>query len=504
MGSWWLNLRAGRKAAKKDGKNLRKQVKKLEKQVKEHHQNGDSFKEGRVLEEIGFLYFDDGMFEVAVEYWTQALQVFQEINNRESMAETLSNLGTARRLQGDLRQAARLYNKALILDKKHDTSGGELTSLQNLGATWLDLGEYDNAFDAYNEALGIARKQRKPDWEALSLFRLGISALNLNHHRKAFDYFQEGLAIADALQNLELIIECTYGLGQCYESLGDYQQAILCYEDACTGARNLDDRNLECLIKIASANLHIHIGYFDQAREMATKIEGILPETPSRRLQIETALLRARIYTMYRMEEKANKQLEIAENTAKELPDGFQYARVLLLKSELKLQNKKHESAMGILFQINGKYQEGRSLLIDYQITLMRGLCYRGKSQESQALKARRSAVNKAQILGIPRYLWKAHHSLGRFYHHQHRFAQARDQYHIALKWIEQTAGNLDNHMRRVFLHNKERDEIYQDYVILLISSGHKEKAARILERHGSKSLIQKVEHFFKNGNEKS
>lgn len=50
--------------------------------------------------------------------------------------------------------------------------------------------------------------------------------------------------------------------------------------------------------------------------------------------------------------------------------------------------------------------------------------------------------------------------------------------------------------MRKVFLEHKDRQQLYQDYILLLIKMGHKEQALRILKRVASDSLNRKLQGF--------
>ena len=494
----WPFIGVGEKNTRIVDRNFKKEVKKFEKKLKSFRNNENSQAEAACMEKLGFLYFDQKLFDSAIEQWKNALRVYQEINDRRSMAESYSNIGTACRLQGEFHQAARFYNKALLLDQEFNKGEGELKSFHNLGGTWLDLGENENALEAYNSALEITREFNIGNWEALSLYRIGLSYLSSHQYRDAFRFFEDGLRVAEEERSLEVMTRCTFGMGTCYEMLGEYAQAVPCYQDSYGGAKTLEDPELESLICIAHAKLNIHLGFLDESRDITRTAKEAAERKSSQTVDTELHLLRARIYAIQGLWEKAFKMLEIAEENAMSLPNGQYLAQVLLQRANFDIECGHYENARTVIDQMNRKYPDGKSPLIDLETTLALGFIYRGLKKQEQTLEVRESAVLKAQFLACPRYLWRSHHSLGRFYHQLQRFEQARDQYETALKWIDRAANSLDPAIRSIFLHQKERLQVFQDYVILLLTTGHKEIAARTLKRLNSETLNRKVQHFFK------
>jgi tetratricopeptide (TPR) repeat protein len=478
-------------------RNIRKDVKQLEKQLKTYRSQQNSLEEGKTLEMMGFLYFDHQSYEEAIEQWLEALRVYQETNNRSSMAGVYSNLGSAARKKGDVKNAARHYNKALLLDHEFNPGVGELTSLHNLGSTWLDMGDYSNALDVFNNAMEISRAHNHVHWQTVSLYRLGLTYLAMNNYRDAFRFFNESLRLAADAHDLEMITQNTFNLGHCYEMLGDYGQALPCFQDALDGATHLESKHLVCMILIQAAHLNMMIGQFDAAREMARRASDEAPPNPPLTLQIELALLKARIYANQGMWEKAFQMISDAESASGQFADAYYQAIVLLRRAEFELESGHFEDAHDAVNAIASKYPPGKSALIDLEVSSILGQVYRGLKQDDEALKARETTIRKAEQLGNPRFLWRAYHSIGRFYHHQQLVEQAKEHYQIALKWVDQTSSSLDASLRQSFLHHKERLQIYQDYVILLVSSGDKETAGRILKRLNSEALTRKVQHFF-------
>ncbi len=476
-------------------RSLKKNVKQLQKEIKQHRGKERSKDEAKCLEKLGFLHFDHKFFDEAIEHWTEALRVYQEINDRRSMAESYSNIGTSYRMSGDLKSAARFYYKALLLDHEFNAGDGELTSLHNLGGTWFDLGEFDDALESYRDALEISRNLKLQEWQILTLYRIALTLQGQHLHHRSFEFFSEALELAQASNQLEWLTKCTYGLGLNYDYLSDYSQAIPCYEDALAGAVKIGDHALESIILTAYSRMNIHIGLLDKAREQSRLAEEKTIVIQNR--NIDLYLLRAEIYALQGMMQKTFDLIEEAEDLAGRMTNFYQFAEVLIAKAGYELESSRYKNAYDIMIKIPAKFPDGESHLIDLKSALVWGRIYRALKQDDDALNARETAVAKAEILGIPRYLWITHHALGRYYQYQQRLDLAREQYQASLKWIDSASSSLEPSLRKTFLNHRERLQVYQDYVVLQISTGHREIAERTLRRLDSPSLYRKVKHFF-------
>ncbi len=478
-------------------RTFKKKIQRLSKDLKNCRQKQNSQAEALCLEETGFAYFDVRKYDEAIQNWTDALRVYQEVNDRKSMAQSYSNIGTAYRLQGDIRSAAKFYNKALLLDREFNPGNAELISLHNLGGAWMDLEEYENALESFSNALEISRQAKLVVWEGWTLCRLGATYQMMQHYIEAFGFFENGLKIAETLKQLELMILCTFGMGHCYEYLGEYSQAIPSYQDVLDGSVNLGNNTLQVTALIAMAHLNIHLGFWDLAREQARQASELMRDDPGSCLGIELGLLKADIYALQGLWEKAFRAIEELIVHASRLNLSHYIGKVLMKKAMYEIETGRYETAHTTIETINRSIDITKSSLLNLEVTLALGKIFHGLKQDDQAMAYREEAVRKAGLLAIPRYLWQAHYSLGRLYFVQQRYDHARDEFHVALRWIDHSSQSLDPSFRKTFLHHKERILIYQDYIMLQITTGHKEHALRVLKRLDSDMLYRKVRHFF-------
>ena len=69
--------------------------------------------------------------------------------------------------------------------------------------------------------------------EAQAFGNLGIVRLNMSHYEDAIGYLEQQLATLEQLSSATAVIDkgrALGNLGDCYDALGDYEEAIKCHE----------------------------------------------------------------------------------------------------------------------------------------------------------------------------------------------------------------------------------------------------------------------------------
>lgn len=478
-------------------RNLQKQVKILEKSRREYRRKEDFSGEARVSDEIALILFQSAHYESALTYWKDALRIHQETNNRICMSEIYTKIANTCRRQCNLQEAARFYKKSLIIDREFNQGEGVLLSLHNLGSVWLELCEYDQASTCFSEALETAREHQLKEWESYTLARLGITFRRLYRYIDAFNFLDNGLKIAESIQILDLMTLNIIGLGALYEDIGEYSQALKCYSDAIIGSQNLKESTLHAESLTRMAALKLHIGCLDEARQLAKTVHDIIPIDKPSSTRISLDLLRSEIYYSRGMKEKSKTLIEgllsLSESVSN--ADGFIRAKIQLALMEI--DRNRFPSAGDIMESIDKKGIRSCSILTEIERLIVSGRISIGLGNLDEACTKQEHAVARAENTRIPRYLWSAHYHLARVFDLQQRHQLAKNEYERAEKIVYQTALTLEPQLRKTFLEHKDREALYQHYILLLLKLGHKEQAIRILNRLDSPGLNRRLGHFF-------
>ena len=165
------------------------------------------------INNLGFVYLNQGQYEIATEYLERALLMQKEVNpfDKTSWITTLTNLGLAYSelnyyYYGDygksskyLKKSKKYTVKAYKLAKDLLSENNPLfhTSINNLGGYYLNIGKNRKAIKIYEEALFFSEKylgSNHPD-VAVTLNNLAMAYLNKKDFKYALEYSNRALDI---------------------------------------------------------------------------------------------------------------------------------------------------------------------------------------------------------------------------------------------------------------------------------------------------------------------
>jgi tetratricopeptide (TPR) repeat protein len=136
---------------------------------------------------MGTVFYSQGDFSKALQYYFKALKVNEEIANRKGQALNLNNIGIIYLEQNDFTNALTYYEKALRIHEDLDYKRGISAAYGNIGLVYMNQG--DSAF-------------RKGD----------MNYSQANRYRKALEYFNKALKIDTEIRN-------DVGMGRNYSNI---------------------------------------------------------------------------------------------------------------------------------------------------------------------------------------------------------------------------------------------------------------------------------------------
>jgi tetratricopeptide (TPR) repeat protein len=158
----------------------------------------------KTLNNLGGAYHAAARYDIALEYYKEALRIRESAFERGSLAvaSTLNNMGDLFYSLHDLNSAERYHREALtIRERLLSSSHPDLVpSLNNLATVHLSRGDVDSAGELFNRALQIQRAIYGPDHHtvAITLNNLALVERSRGNTLGAEQYFRKALEISQA------------------------------------------------------------------------------------------------------------------------------------------------------------------------------------------------------------------------------------------------------------------------------------------------------------------
>lgn len=358
----------------------------------------------------------------ALRHHREALTLFEELDDRHGITETLDLLGITAMMIGDTAAAAEYYQRAVSIAREV----GDRKILSSSLATFAivpipsDLCAVvpmiDSGIDwrrSGKEALAIARDMNWRAGEAYALLILGYAQASTGQYEQALRSEREAIAIATEIGHL-------YWLTGAHETIGRVQYLLLDLDKARV--------SLECAVRLA--------------HEMRAGL-GIWTDT---------ALL-ARVANELGDLERADALLRPLLGQAATLASSHAQRNCWLAQAALLLARSEPERALDLIDRVIDATPGMTTEYITPFVARQRGAALlalgRTRDAEAQLQNGCRSAV----AFEMPGQLWRVQLDLGRLYLAERRHDDAGRELSAAREIVDELAGNTpEGDMRENFL----------------------------------------------------
>ena len=199
-----------------------------------------AFHAGGLMNNLANVYYVQGDYEKALEYYGKALAIHERVLGSEhpDTASTYNNLAIVYHAQGDYEKALEYYGKALairerVLGSEHPDT---VSTYNNLAVAYDDQGDYEKALEYHGKALAIRERvlgSEHPD-TAMTYNNLATVYDDQGDYEKALEYYGKALAIYERVLGSEHPdTSDTYNnMANVYFIQGDYEKALEYYQRA--------------------------------------------------------------------------------------------------------------------------------------------------------------------------------------------------------------------------------------------------------------------------------
>lgn len=219
----------------------------------------------RAYKFIGIAYYMQGNFLASIDNYEQSLAIFRELDDKNGIANILSNEGAVYFNQADEEKALELYLKSLRVAEQINDTLRILTALQNIGAIYFNKpSTFDKAITYFLKALPMSESIRNNNAIGTITVNLGEIYLKKGDDAAALNYFKKSLEAYEGSANIPYSLN---DIGKVYEYRKEYATAITYHQ------RALDlSKKLNAKVDMAQSLLGLADSYRQQG-DVAKSIE---------------------------------------------------------------------------------------------------------------------------------------------------------------------------------------------------------------------------------------
>lgn len=223
---------------------------------------------------------NSGDYEKAVEYYENLLKEAKKEQHQSFEGLAYCGLGNACLSRGDFEHALSYHRRDLSLRKAACDTTGECQAYGNMGAAYNSLSQHQQAVECYEHQLALAKQLENPVLMTKAYGCLGIVHRNMKSFQKALQYHQ--LQLQSSLQLKDNLLEqaSSYAnLGDSFEAVGDFQQAVRQHEQYLSLSQRAhnDGSQMRALSSLGRAhrglgNLRRALSYFDRQLKLSKAV----------------------------------------------------------------------------------------------------------------------------------------------------------------------------------------------------------------------------------------
>jgi len=238
-----------------------------------------SFPAGEALayKNIGLGHYFHSDYAEAARYWESSLEIYEELENEQLIANLQSNLGAIYHSIGENVEAIEYYLKALKFAEKGTDSTRLATLFINIGVVYSEIpATHDTARNYYFRAIAIGEALGDMAIVGLGTMNMGEVYMDKENFDSALFYFEKSL---NHLTIPSYISSALNFVGAIYAEKGAYELAITYRQDALEIARkeNAQREIVGILVGLASTyeemkNHSKAIEYYRQGESIAEDI----------------------------------------------------------------------------------------------------------------------------------------------------------------------------------------------------------------------------------------
>ncbi|MDF2158488.1 tetratricopeptide repeat protein [Algoriphagus sp. CAU 1675] len=188
-------------------------------------QTGDKHQEGKLENELGKLHYVKGDYATSMKHFSNALEIFESIQEKEGFVYALNGRGLIYLSQHDYPNAIDIWNRCIEINTELNDSLSLGKNHFNISIAQSELKEFDQALESAISALFFLDKYKENPLYAMALNRLAKIYFEKGELEKATETYEKVLELDPEVTNWEKAFAHT-GLAELAVEKGEIEKAI--------------------------------------------------------------------------------------------------------------------------------------------------------------------------------------------------------------------------------------------------------------------------------------
>lgn len=367
-----------------------------------HSKVADKNAVGKAEEYLGWIANANNQYELAIEHFNRAKDIFRSTNALEELGNTYNSLGAMYWYLRNYAQALDHFERVQIIAEKIDDSVLIKKGLTNKGVVLNTLAQYNEALVCLEKALELNQLDGDIKGRAMLLNNIGNINGALKNNEAAIHNYEEALRLYSKLDDKHGISSCYNNLGEINLELGNILQAIENYQTSLDILIQEGDSS-----KIAVS--YLNIGRAHQSGQQYSKAITYFEKALKQLLTFNDPSLKAETYLHLGQTLLINKHYQQAHdylNEALKLTESLDQKALLAdcynSFSEWHSQQANYRDAL----EYKSKYAELKEAITDEKAMLSSArmeAVYKLLNKEEQISKLEQDNLNKSASLQTAR-----------------------------------------------------------------------------------------------------
>lgn len=269
----------------------------------------------------GVIHFHLSEYPRAADNLFKALQDYKDKVHGNEKCKTLNYIGRSYYDQKIYDKALEYYELALICSEQNNYFMGVSAGMNNIGAVLNTKGLYEDAKSNFLKAIKLNTQCNNEHWLAINYGNLGYMELKLGDTLKCLEWYQKSIELADQIDFYKMKSKAMYNLGSLYYKTEALDSAINILKKAFQISK--DQKCYPENMSISSKLHDIYISLEDTSQAYIYEIEN--------KLVREAHFNREDLAQIYDAEMRYNLELEKNHRRIELIKNRFRNLAVILL-----------------------------------------------------------------------------------------------------------------------------------------------------------------------------